>query len=236
MWLLSIDTATKITGLALHQDGQLVAESFLHTAKTHSERLMPMILQLLENAGLCFADLNAVAVASGPGSFTGLRIGMATAKGIAQVRNLTLVGVNTLDALAQHGLNYNALVCPILDARKNEVYNAIYHSKLGKQERVSEYRAITPEDLLQELKSGQESILFVGDGVATYKQLILDTLGDRALFLPQNMSLPRGSHIGALAIKRLEAGEEDNLYSLKPFYIRLSEAEVTWAKRFGQGG
>jgi tRNA threonylcarbamoyladenosine biosynthesis protein TsaB len=235
LWILSIDTATKITGLALHQDEQLVAESFLHTSKTHSERVMPMILQLMENAGLSFSDLNAVAVASGPGSFTGLRIGMATAKGIAQVRNLPVIGVNTLDALAQNGLGFTGLISPILDARKNEVYNALYRNQHGMLERVSEYRAIAPEKLLEELSVSSESVLFVGDAVATYQGLIATTLAAQAVFFAENMSLPRGSQVGGLAAKRLALGESDDLYGLKPFYIRQSEAEVTWAKRFGQG-
>lgn len=236
MWLLSIDTATRISGLALHQGENLVAESFLHTAKTHSERLMPMILQILQNAGISFAELDAVAVAEGPGSFTGLRIGMATAKGIAQVRSIPLLGINTLDALAQCALGFDGLVAPILDARKNEVYTALYRSNAQSVGLTGDYRAVEPAILARELKDMETRVLFLGDAVQAYRGLILDILGPQAVFLPDRLSLPRASHVGALAAQRLARGEADDLYELKPFYIRKSEAEVTWAKKFGQRG
>ncbi|HWJ02709.1 MAG TPA: tRNA (adenosine(37)-N6)-threonylcarbamoyltransferase complex dimerization subunit type 1 TsaB [Verrucomicrobiae bacterium] len=235
MWILSIDTATKVTGLAIHRAGNLVAESFLHTDKTHSERLMPMIMQIMEQAGIGFADLNAVAVTSGPGSFTGLRIGMATAKGIAQVRQIPVLGVNTLDALAQHGVNFPGVVVPILDARKDEVYTAVFRSEHGHLSRYGDYRAINPVELANELVDVPENILFVGDAVPAYRNILQDILGAKAVFHPDSMSMPRGSHVGYLAVKRFAKGETDDLFALKPFYIRPSEAEVTWARKFGKG-
>ena len=236
MWILSIDTATKVTGLALHFKGSLVAELFLHTGKNHSEQLMPMVLQLLEQAGIGFDDLGAVAVAAGPGSFTGLRIGMATAKGIAQVRKIPLIGINTLDALGQSGMGFEGLVAPVLDARKNEVYTALYRSSNGDISLLGEYEAISPVALAERLRAGRERVLFVGDAVPVYREMFGDRLGEGAVFLPDSMSLPRGAHVGALAARRLARGESDDLYALKPFYIRPSEAEVTWAKKFGRGG
>jgi len=221
--------------LAVHYNQELVAESFLHTTKTHSERLIPMVLQLLENAEIDFGELQAVAVAAGPGSFTGLRIGMATAKGIAQVRDIPIVGVNTLDALAQSGLGFSGLIAPVLDARKNEVYTSLYKDQGGEITSVGQYRAITPASLADELASRTEKIMFVGDAVPAYRELWRERLSGQAIFLPDELSLPRGAHVGALAAQRLARGEQDDLYGLTPFYIRLSEAEVTWAKKFGQG-
>ncbi len=236
MWILSIDTATKVTGLAVHFKGNLVAESFLHTGKTHSERLMPMVLQLLKQAGIGFGDLGAVTVAAGPGSFTGLRIGMATAKGIAQVRQIPLIGINTLDALAQNGLGFEGLVAPVLDARKDEIYTALYRKMEGELSLLGEYEAVKPAALAEKLGAMGEKVLFVGDAVPVYREMFEARLGERAVFLPDGLSLPRGAHVGALAAKRLARGERDDLYALKPCYIRPSEAEVTWAKKFGQGG
>ncbi|MDA8443196.1 MAG: tRNA (adenosine(37)-N6)-threonylcarbamoyltransferase complex dimerization subunit type 1 TsaB [Peptococcaceae bacterium] len=236
MWLLSIDTASKVTGLALNDNTTLVAESFLHTGKNHSERLMPMVLQILANAGVDFSDLGAVAVTSGPGSFTGLRIGMATAKGIAQVKRIPILGINTLDALAQGGLGFNGVVVPILDARKDEVYTASYRAENGKVVLLDSYRAISPRILSQELRLADTRVLFLGDGVATYKELLEEILGHNAVFLPERLSLPRAANVGALAAARMALGSYDDLYTLKPMYIRQSEAEVTWAKKFGQGG
>ncbi len=236
MWILSIDTATKVTGLAVHFKCGLVAESFLHTGKTHSERLMPMVLQLLEQAGIGFGDLEAVAVSSGPGSFTGLRIGMATAKGIAQVRKIPLIGINTLDALAQNGLGFEGLVAPVLDARKDEVYTALYGIRGREISLIGQYEAVSPAVLAERLGSGRERVLFVGDAVPVYRELLEARLGEGAVFLPDSRSLPRGAHVGALAAERLARGERDDIYTLKPFYIRPSEAEATWAKKFGQGG
>ena len=195
-----------------------------------------MILQMLENTGIGFPDLGAVACTSGPGSFTGLRIGMATAKGIAQVRRIPIIGINTLDALAQGGLGFDGLVVPILDARKDEVYTALYRNSGNAVELIDEYRAIDPRLLAEELKARQERVLVVGDGVAAYRKVFMAKLDRPVYFLPDRMSLPRGSHVGALASRRLADGEYDDLYSLKPFYIRPSEAEVTWAKKFGQRG
>ncbi|HEX3016162.1 MAG TPA: tRNA (adenosine(37)-N6)-threonylcarbamoyltransferase complex dimerization subunit type 1 TsaB [Desulfobacteria bacterium] len=233
MWVLSIDTATKVTGLAIHRDTELVAEAFLHTGTNHSERIVPMIHQLLANAQIKFADLDAVAVASGPGSFTGLRIGMATAKGIAQVRGIKLVGINTLDGIAQNGLGFDGLVAPILDARKNEVYTALYRSSGHEISRIADYEAVAPQTMLEKLKAQEEKVLFLGDAVFIYRKSIEEMLKEQAVFLPDRMCLPRAAQIGALAVERLARGESDNLFNLTPFYIRQSEAEVTWAKRFG---
>lgn len=194
-----------------------------------------MVLQILENAGVGFEDLQAVAVASGPGSFTGLRIGMATAKGIAQVRRIPIVGINTLDALAQSGAGFSGLIAPVLDARKNEVYTALYRNDAGEIELIDHYRAVNPEVLAVELTSSQEKVLFVGDAVEIYRDMFQQQLAEQAVFLPDRLCLPRGAHVGAMAAERLAKGEQDDLYSLRPFYIRPSEAEVTWAKKFGQG-
>lgn len=196
---------------------------------------MPMIQQLLENSGMEFADLQGVAVASGPGSFTGLRIGMATAKGIAQVRNIPIVGINTLDALAQNGLGFEGVVSPILDARKDEVYTALYANKNGALSLIKDYRAVNPKELAEELKAISGKILFVGDAVPPYREMLSMKLNSQAVFLPDGMSLPRGANVGALAVQRFRQGQIDDLFDLKPFYIRPSEAEVTWAKKFGRG-
>ncbi|NLK51025.1 MAG: tRNA (adenosine(37)-N6)-threonylcarbamoyltransferase complex dimerization subunit type 1 TsaB [Syntrophomonadaceae bacterium] len=153
MLVLGIDSATLVAGMAIMDEQHLVAEGFLQTRKTHSERLLPLIDQWLREAELTLADIGGIAVTVGPGSFTGLRIGLATAKGLAQATGKALVGIPTLDALALNLAGARGLICPILDARKSEVYTALYVSPVPDQViRISPYLAISPEGMLDWLQ------------------------------------------------------------------------------------
>lgn len=231
MKYLTIDTTTKVTTVALADEGCLIAEGFLHTAKTHSERLIPMIEQLLTASDWTLQELNMIGVVRGPGSFTGIRIGIATAQGLAQVLNLPLIGVLSLDALAWAGLGRTEDIVPILDARKNEWYTARYHWVRGvkKAECLTLPQACPTEQWLTYLKSLERPICFVGDAVTKAKGNIEDVLGDKAVILPEFISLPRGAYAVRAVWERWQeigAGEQ-----VRPYYIRFSEAEVNWAKK-----
>lgn len=230
MKYLTIDTTTKVTALALAESGKLVAEGFLHTHKTHSERLIPMLDQLLGAAAWKLNDLNFVGVVRGPGSFTGIRIGIATAQGIAQVCKLPLVGVLSLDSLAWAGWGREEEIVPILDARKNEWYTARYRwSDIEQQPiRVADPRAIEPALWLDELAQLERKIVFVGDAVLRYAEVIQERLGQNALILPDYLALPRGAYTVQSVWVQWQRNRGD---SVDPFYIRPSEAEVTWAKK-----
>lgn len=231
MKYLTIDTTTKVTALALADQGQLVAEGFLHTTKTHSERLIPVLDQVLEASAWKLQDLDFIGVVRGPGSFTGIRIGIATAQGLAQVLKLPLVGVLSLDTMAWAGHSREEIIVPILDARKNEWYTAQYHWSLAEQRPVTirEPFAVEPELWLKELAAQDHSILFVGDAIPKYKEQIKAHLGERAVLFPDYLALPRGAYSVRSVWNEWEKKQQGE--SVEPYYIRLSEAEVNWAKK-----
>ena len=231
MKYLTIDTTTKVTAVALAEDGRLIAESFLHTTKTHSERLIPMLEQLLTASDWTLQELDMIGVVRGPGSFTGIRIGIATAQGLAQVLNLPLIGVVSLDALAWAGLGRTEDIVPILDARKNEWYTARYHWTRGEEKAacLTSPQALPTDQWLEHLKGLERSICFVGDAVTKAKERIVEVFGEQAVILPEYMSLPRGAYaVRAVWQRWQETGISERV---QPYYIRFSEAEVNWAKK-----
>ncbi|MCW2276705.1 tRNA (adenosine(37)-N6)-threonylcarbamoyltransferase complex dimerization subunit type 1 TsaB [Heliophilum fasciatum] len=236
MLVLGLDCATGVTAMAILDDQQVVAEMFLHIERPHSERLIPLLHQLLQSAGMTLEQMTALAVSVGPGSFTGLRIGLATIKGLAHPLGLPVVGVSTLEALAGHGAPFAGLVCPVLDARKNEVYTCLYRSdgQGGPMERLVEEQAINPRDWLAILHSFEpEPVMFVGDAVTVYQEIWRE-LGPRAWLAPPEWRYPRGVLVARLGrAQYLQAAGDGR--TLSPRYLRPSEAEVTWAKKHGQG-
>lgn len=231
MKYLTIDTTTKVTTVALAEDETLVGEGFLHTTKTHSERIIPMIDQLLSAAAWSLQDLDMIGVVRGPGSFTGIRIGIATAQGLAQVLNLPLIAVLSLDALAWAGKERAEDIVPILDARKNEWYTARYRWVRGEEEAecITPPQAMTTEKCLDYLKELDCPICFVGDAVKKAKNQISEALGERAVLLPDYAGLPRGAYTAKAVWQKWKKTGAGGL--LEPYYIRLSEAEVNWAKK-----
>lgn len=231
MKYLTIDTTTKVTAVALAEEGNLVAEGFLHTAKMHSERLIPLLDQLFTASAWTLRDLDMLGVVRGPGSFTGIRIGIATAQGLAQVLNLPLIGVVSLDALAWAGWGRTEDIVPILDARKNEWYTARYRW-IGKEEKaecITPPQAAATDQWLKQLRETNRKICFVGDAVVKAKHQIEEMLGERALILPEYVSLPRGAYAARAVWQRWQ--ETGSGERVEPYYIRYSEAEVNWAKK-----
>ncbi|MFZ5944415.1 MAG: tRNA (adenosine(37)-N6)-threonylcarbamoyltransferase complex dimerization subunit type 1 TsaB [Bacillota bacterium] len=228
MIILSIDSATPVAGVAIVDKNRVLAESFLNTGNTHSQQLLPLIKHTLDSANLKLADIDGIAVSSGPGSFTGLRIGMATAKSIAQVTGLKLIGIPTLDALAYNLKGYPGVICPILNARKQEVYCALYEMQGEDLQRISDFWAINPEVLAEKLLQLEHKTTFLGDGVAEYHQVLHLLLGEKAGWAPIHNLLPRAASLGFLGLKKLQEGLSDDIFRLEPFYLRKSEAEVKW--------
>ncbi|NLC77047.1 MAG: tRNA (adenosine(37)-N6)-threonylcarbamoyltransferase complex dimerization subunit type 1 TsaB [Clostridia bacterium] len=232
MQVLAIESATNVAGLAIVGEETVVAEATLNTGKTHSQRLMPMLARLLEEAELELADLDGIVVSGGPGSFTGLRIGMATAKGLAYAAQKPLVTVSTLDSLAYNCVGRPELICPILNARRNEVYSAVYRVNDPENFRfVMPYRALPPAELLEFLGQYEEQVLFLGDGVPVFGAYLREKLGNRCSLAAPVDSLPKAAVLGWLGLKKLRKGETADLVQAKPFYIRPSEAEVTWRQK-----
>ncbi len=233
MLVLGIDSATPVATVALANTDKLIAELFYNIKKTHSQRLMPMIDSILKETGTSLNDIEGLAVSIGPGSFTGLRIGLSTIKGLAHVLQKPLVGISTLDGLAYNLKGSSGLICPILNARKNEVYTAIYDGCT--MELLTDYLAVPPEKIISIIENRGEMVTLLGDGVAIFQELFVNKLGNQVKFaLPAN-NLPRAGQVAYLGAQRLAKGEYDSLISLKPFYIRKSEAEVRLERNLSGG-
>ena len=232
MLILGIDTATSCGGIGLIDDDEIVAEYTFPREETPSAQLVPAIKTLLEKARIDLGGIDGMAVSLGPGSFTGLRVGLSAVKGLALATEKPVAGVPTLDALAAQLPPTTAQICPLVDARKGEVYTALYkQGGNGKVEQLTPYQVLSPSRLLEEL-SLQETV-FVGDGVEVFGEFIVARLGDNALFAPPHLRLLRGTTVAGLGLQRLVHGEGDDVASLAPIYVRPSDAEITWAKAHG---
>ncbi|NMA14900.1 MAG: tRNA (adenosine(37)-N6)-threonylcarbamoyltransferase complex dimerization subunit type 1 TsaB [Clostridia bacterium] len=236
MKLLAIDTATKIAGAAVLNESGVLAESWLNTGKTHSQKFLPMLEDMLTNSDITLGEIDCFAVTVGPGSFTGVRIGLATVKGFLQVVQKPAVSVVTLDALCRNLSERQGLICPMLDARKNEVYTALYRNEAGAITRIAPHRAMSPSQLLQELKLQNEKITFLGDGALVYREKFQDELGANAVFAEHTRNYLRPSEVAFIGWEKFQLGEIAGINDLKPLYLRLSEAEVKWAETHGGCG
>lgn len=230
--LLTVDTSTPAGSVAVSRGEMLLGEILLNVRSTHTDRLLSTLNQLLTDVGLSLAAVDAFAVLVGPGSFTGLRVGVATVKGLALATGRPVVGVSTLQALATQVPFSRHQLCVLLDARKNEVYAGLYGWEGGLPMALRPETVIAPELLLATLEG---ETLFVGDGAVAYRTLIARHLGARAHFVPWSLHPPRAAAAAVLALASLRAGETTPLEQLAPRYIRLSEAEIMWARRAAEG-
>ena len=223
MLVLGVETSTMQGGVALVGSSGLVSEYTLNIAVTHSERLLSTIDRMLRDAGTDLAALEGIAVSIGPGSFTGLRIGLSTVKGLAYATGLPVVGVATLEALAWAVPFTGRQICPVLDARKREVYAAIFQYESGGLQTLMPDSALTPEALCKRIR---RSTLFLGDGLGTYGDLFRRLLGDKMLVPPLASRGARPACVAELGRQRLLLGERDATDTLVPRYLRPSEAEL----------
>ena len=224
MLLLAFETSAKAASVALTENGKLLGESYQNTGMTHSQTLMVMAEDLLKASGKAVKDLSAIAVAEGPGSFTGVRIGVAAAKGLAWGAELPCFGISTLEAMAVSLGAWQGYVCPVMDARRSQVYNALFYVNRGQLQRIREDRAIALSELAQELKELAEPIFLVGDG----SELCYNTLREDIPGLvlpPEHRMHQRAVGAALLAEKKLAAGETGDGAALAPNYLRLSQAE-----------
>ena len=230
MLILAFETSAKAASVALLEDGKLLGESYQNTGLTHSQTLMVMAEDMLSQCGKPVADVTAAAVAAGPGSFTGVRIGVAAAKGFAWGREIPCYGVSTLEAMALSLGVYQGYVCPCMDARRSQVYNALFYVNQGVPERVSEDRAISLAELGTELKSLKEPIFLVGDGSNLCYNTLLESVPNLVL-PPEHRMHQRASGVALAARKQVEVGDPGDANALTPNYLRLSQAERERAER-----
>lgn len=221
--VLAIETSTMAGSVALVDGDELMSEYLLNIKVTHSERLLPAIDCIMRDAKMPISEVDGFAISIGPGSFTGLRIGASTIKGLAFATNKPVVGIPTLDALAENLLFADCLICPILDARKREVYTALYkRDEKNKLRKLTTDLAIKPGDLLKRI---QERVVFLGDGIDVYHALIREELRDLALFAPPNLRLPRAANVATRSLEEFRKNNTLDLNTFTPSYVRRSEAE-----------
>ena len=220
MLILAIDTATKIGSVALYDDKiGVVGEINLYVKVNHSNVIMSAVDSLFKLTGFTIKDIDRIAVTIGPGSFTGIRIGAAIAKGLAYSLKKPIVGVNELDILANSAEYREEIIVPLIDARKERVYFSKYAYERKKIVRMAEYKDGELREILGELK-GKKTV-FIGDGAIVNKDLIEEVMGDEQIIFSKAGSIPRAAVAAQLAVEM----EEDNIYTLEPFYVNKSQAE-----------
>ncbi len=234
MKILAIDTSTMLGGVAIMDDEfGLIAEMRLNVKSTHSERLMTSIDSLLKQSGYTIANMDCFAVAIGPGSFTGLRIGLSTVKGFSYATGKPIVSVPTLEAIAENFPFCRYPICTLLDARKKEVYAALFIWKDDGFVRLIDELSIKISDLLEKIEtkgkqmgSSHKKIIFTGDAALLYKDKIIDYMAEKAIFAPPEKMIPSPANVAFIGIKKALDAEFSEPISLAPFYIRKSEAEL----------
>jgi tRNA threonylcarbamoyladenosine biosynthesis protein TsaB len=219
--ILAFETSAKAASVALHDDAKLLAESYQNTGLTHSQTLMVMAEDMLKQCGYTAKDVTHVAVAAGPGSFTGVRIGVAAAKGLAWGLQVPCCGVSTLEAMAKNMGIYEGIVCAVMDARRNQVYNALFRVENGNFSRITEDRAISLADLGAELSQMEGEVYLVGDGSLVAKAV----LGDRVIAPAEHRMHQRAAGVAMVAAEMIAAGAICDAESMQPNYLRLSQAE-----------
>lgn len=230
MKILAVDTSAMTASVALMSDGRLVAENSLNHKKTHSEKLMPMIDTALRESEIGVEEIDLFAVSNGPGSFTGLRIGVSTIKALAHAMKKPVVGVSTLEALAYNLFDVRGLVSPIMDARRGQVYNAVYKWEKGKLKEIIAPRAEALENCLSDFEKEQK-VYFLGDGVPVHKEKIKKIMGERAEFALPTCLFQRASSVAAIAEIKASCKEVDNYQNVNPIYLRKSQAEREYEEK-----
>ena len=232
MKILGIDTSTKFCNLGLIEDEDILIEYTINgLKKKHSSILVPAIKDLLRTIDLKMEGINGIAVSIGPGSFTGLRIGLGVAKGLSYTCSLPLLGIPTLDAMALPLKEIPYLICPILESKKDEIYDVVFRGG-DSLYRIMDYKCEDIQSLLDRLSPLKEKIIFLGDGVKKYRGIIKEKIGKDALFVDSQLNLPVATSIAFLGLNKLQKGEEDDISTITPFYLRKSEAEIVWEKKY----
>lgn len=224
MNILGIESSSLVASVAIVTDQVVTAEYTVNFKKTHSQTLLPMLDEVVKMTGFDLETIDAIAVSAGPGSFTGLRIGSATGKGLGLALDKPMVSVPTIDAMAYNLYGCASIVCPIMDARRDQVYTGIYENKNGFSIRKESF-AMDIRDLIQELNEMGEAVIFLGDGVPVYKKQIEDSMTVPFSFAPAHVSRQRGASVAALGSLYFEEGNIVTAAEHAPDYLRKPQAE-----------
>ena len=234
MIVLSIDSATDAATAAVVSNDQILGEMNFANKKQHSVLIMPMIDELLKSLDLTIDDIEGFVISKGPGSFTGLRIGMATIKGLSLGSSKPYVSVSSLDSLAYNLYGANGIVCPIMDALRENVYCGLYKFENGEMIKLMDYDRLSLDELVSKLKEFNEPVYFVGDGTKKYGELLKNSL-ENCFFAPNNLNYTRASSLGELGIKLLSQGISDDINISNPLYLRKSQAEREYDEKLKKG-
>lgn len=227
MKIFAVDTSSQVASAAICDDDKLICEITLNNKLTHSQTLMPIIKDVFEKSELEPNDIDIFAVADGPGSFTGLRIGVTTVKGLAHAAEKPVIGVNTLEAMCYNLPFCPHIIVPVMDARRGEVYNGFYRFSDGILKEICTPRAVELSKCLDEIKALGEKAVFLGDAVPVYREEIQGILKDIAIFAPQGANMQRASAVAEAA----KSKKTQKYFELVPKYIRKSQAEREYEER-----
>lgn len=231
MKILGLDSSGIVASVAVVEDDALVAEYTVNYKKTHSQTLLPMLDEIVKMTELDLDSIDAIAVAAGPGSFTGLRIGSATAKGLGLALKKPLIAVPTVEGLAYNLYDTQEIICPIMDARRKQVYTGIYCFEDHRLKVLEDQMAIPMEDLIIRLNERGQSVVFLGDGVPVFRDLIQEKLKVSFSFAPAHVNKQRASAVAALGMEYYREGKIQTAMEHVPDYLRVSQAERERAEK-----
>ena len=225
MKILAMDSSGLVASVALVCDGVMIAEYTTNFKKTHSQTLLPMIDEIVTMTGISLQEIDAIAVAAGPGSFTGLRIGSSTAKGLGLALKKPIISVPTVEGLAYNLFGSNKVICPIMDARRNQVYTGLYTFQNEEMEIISDQKAVSIDEIVEEINALGKEVVFLGDGVPVFKQFIEENSKVAVSFAPAHIAMQRAGAVALRAEYYYNQGKIETAKEHKPVYLRLSQAE-----------
>lgn len=232
MLVLSVDSSSNAASVAIISEDKLIGEITLNDKKQHSVLLMSLIDELLKSNNLTIKDIDAYVISKGPGSFTGLRIGMATIKGLAMGTKKPCISISTLDGLAYNVNTFSGIICPIMDALRGNVYTCLFKSQKGKLEKLIDYSVLSVDELKTKLEELNEEVIFIGDGCDKFKDFFKENL-ENCNFAPNHCNFARASALGELGINLLKEGLSEDINTFAPLYLRKSQAEREYDKKMG---
>lgn len=236
MKILALDSSGLVASVALVEDDILVAEYTMNYKKTHSQTLLPMLDEIKKAVNLDLESIDAIAVAAGPGSFTGLRIGSATAKGLGLALQKPLIGVPTVEALAYnlYDTDRDTVICPMMDARRKQVYTGIYTFEDHQLKTIQDQDALPMDELLEKVNALRKNVIFLGDGVPVFKELIQEKCQVSYSFAPAHLNRQRAGAVAALGAVYFARGKTETAAEHQPDYLRVSQAERERAERLAK--
>ncbi|MCR4671775.1 MAG: tRNA (adenosine(37)-N6)-threonylcarbamoyltransferase complex dimerization subunit type 1 TsaB [Lachnospiraceae bacterium] len=231
MLILALESSGLVASAALVSEDKVIGEYTSNFKKTHSQTLLPMMDAVLKLTGIDIKEIDAVAVSGGPGSFTGLRIGSATAKGMGLALDVPIINVPTLEAIAYNACGTEGVVCPLMDARRNQGYTGVYEFEGDTIRTIIEQQALPVEEIISRVNALGRKVIYLGDGVPVYRDIIEKSTAVPYLIAPMHMSVQRAGTLGALAVQYYKAGRVETAAEHHPDYLRPSQAEREYAEK-----